>query len=57
MASAFNEGSPTKSTNTKKAKKKVAQKEERKEQPKQATGKVISTTSSKGTWVFTRSDK
>ena len=57
MASAFNEGVKSKNIIAKKTKKKLAQKEERKEQPKQATGKVISTTSSKGTWVFTRSNK
>ena len=56
MASTFNERSATQTRIAKNQKKKTPEREEkRKEQRPQ--GKVVVTTSGKGSWVFTRSDK
>lgn len=57
MASTFNERAANSNKIVQKQKKKVQPQKEEKRKEQKPQGKVIMTTNSKGSWVFTRSDK
>ncbi len=57
MASTFNERSVTLSNKIAKAQKKKTPPKEEKKKEQRPQGKIIMTTSAKGSWVFTRSEK